>query len=232
MTHSPRGAKLGVIAGVLIVLACAWHFGVFEQVGEPRVLAHKLVGMGAWGWLAFILAYTVLQPFGVPGSIFLVAAPLIWPWQTAFALSMAGTMSASIVGFSFARFIARDWVSARIPARLRKYDAALERSAFQTVVVLRLIFWMSQMLHSFLGVSKVRFWTHFWGSLVGYVPTLFIVSYLGSELFDASGKLQPDAWPTLAGLLFTSLVIAALAWAWERRRLAGEPPPPHPGSPS
>jgi uncharacterized membrane protein YdjX (TVP38/TMEM64 family) len=111
--------------------------------------------LGAWGYIAFILAYTALQPFGVPGTIFVVAAPLIWPWPIAFALSMVGTC-ASVVGFSFARFVAKDWVSAHIPERLRKYDASLERNAFQTVVVLRLLFWMPQVLHSFFGVSKVR----------------------------------------------------------------------------
>lgn len=200
------------------MLAGAWYLGVFARVGEPRLLARTLVEMGPWGYVAFILAYTVLQPFGVPGTIFIVAAPLIWDWQTAFALSMLGTMSASVVGFSFARFVARDWVSTRIPARLRKYEDALQRNAFQTVVVLRLIFWMSQVVHSFFGVSKVGFWTHFWGSLVGYAPPLLLVSYLGAELFDASGKLQPRAWPILGTLFAASLVIAGLARAFSARR--------------
>ncbi len=192
-TRSTRGLKLGVVGLVLGMLLAAWHFGIFAHVSEPRELADALVAMGAWGYLAFIVAYTLLQPFGVPGSIFIVAAPLIWPWPTAFALSTIGTMSASVVGFSFARFVARDWVSARIPARLRSYDNALERRAFQTVVILRLIFWMPQALHSFFGVSKVGFWTHFWGSLIGYVPPLLPVSYLGASMFDASGRMQPAA---------------------------------------
>jgi len=213
--------RVGVVVLVLVVLAGAYHFGIFARVAEPKILAATLVGMGAWGYLAFILAYTVLQPFGVPGTIFVVAAPLIWPWQTAFALSMIGTMCASVVGFSFARFVAKDWVSARIPVRLRKYDASLAERAFPTVVVLRLILWMPQVLHGFFGVSKVGFWTHFWGSLIGYVPPLLLVSYLGGEMFDASGKMQPGAWPILAGLLIASLVIAALFRAYERRRLSG-----------
>lgn len=222
---SLRGARLAVIAVVLLMLAVAWKLGVFAHFANPRALGQTLVGMGGWGYVVFIVAYAALQPFGVPGTIFVVAAPLIWPWQTAFALSMAGTMSASVVGFSVARFVARDWVAARIPARLRKYDAALERSAFETVVVLRLIFWMPQVLHAFFGVSRVRFWTHFWGSLVGYVPPLLLVSYLGAEMFDASGKLQPAAWPAMAGLIAASLAIATLARAWARRRLPGQQDP-------
>jgi uncharacterized membrane protein YdjX (TVP38/TMEM64 family) len=212
--------KLAVIALVLSMLASAWYFGVFAWVAEPRALAHTLVELGAWGYVAFIVAYTVLQPFGVPGTVFVVAAPLIWPWQTAFALSMVGTMAASVVGFTFARFVARDWVSARVPQRLRKYEAALERNAFQTVMILRLILWMPQMLHAFLGVSKVGFWTHFWGSLIGYVPPLLLVSYLGAKMFDAAGNMQPAAWPIMGALLVASLTIAAFARARERRRFS------------
>jgi len=213
-------AKLGVVALVVLTLAGAYHFGIFARVAEPKVLAQTLVEMGAWGYLAFILTYAMLQPFGVPGTIFIVAAPLIWPWQPAFALSMIGTLCASVVGFSFARFVAKDWVEARIPERLRKYDDSLERSAFQTVAVLRLIFWMQPVLHSFFGISKVGFWTHFWGSFVGYVPPLLLVSYLGTRMFDATGTMQPGAWRILAGLIVASLLVAALVRVYERRRLA------------
>ncbi|MBL8918097.1 MAG: TVP38/TMEM64 family protein [Myxococcaceae bacterium] len=214
-----RWAKLGLLLVVGVTLAAAWRLGAFEQVAEPKTLARALVELGVWGYLAFIVAYAVLQPFGVPGTIFIVAAPLIWPWPIAFGLSMTGTMAASVIGFSFARFLARDWVSARIPARLRRYDEALERDAFTTVVLLRLVLWMPQVLHWFFGLSKVRFWTHFWGSVLGYVPPLLLVSYLGGELFDASGRVQTTGWPALAGLAAVSLAIAALTW-WRRRRTA------------
>jgi uncharacterized membrane protein YdjX (TVP38/TMEM64 family) len=215
-------AKIGVVVIVAAGLALAYRYGVFAQVSEPRRLVQALLAMGAWGYAAFIVAYTVLQPFGVPGTVFIVAAPLIWPWPVAFALSMIGTMCASIVGFSFARFVARDFISARIPARFRKYEQALERHAFRTVFLLRLIFWMPQVLHSFLGVSKVRFWTHFWGSLLGYVPPLLMVSYLGSEIFDASGNMQTRAWPMLAGLLVASLLLVAIFRRYDKRRGAPE----------
>src|SRR6187397_962555 len=108
--RSLRNVRLAVLALVLGILASAWYFGVFARFGAPRDLARTLVELGPWGYFAFVLAYTMLQPFGVPGTIFIVAAPLIWPWQIAFALSLLGTMSASVVGFSFARFVARDWV--------------------------------------------------------------------------------------------------------------------------
>jgi uncharacterized membrane protein YdjX (TVP38/TMEM64 family) len=221
--HAGRYARLGAVALVMVALAVAYEAGLLARFADPRSLSQSLVAMGAWGQVAFVLAYTVLQPFGVPGTVFIVAAPLIWPWETAFLLSMAGTMLASVVGFSFARFVARDWVSGRIPARLRKYDDALARSGFQTVVVLRLILWMPQVLHSFFGVSRVGFWTHFWGSFIGYIPPLLAVSYLGGEMFDGAGRMRPSAWPIMAGFTAASLAVAVLARAWERRRRLAPP---------
>ncbi len=183
-TGAPPTAKIAVLVGVVILLVLAWRLGVFESFREPAKLAHALVELGAWGYVSFVVAYAVLQPFGVPGTVFIFAAPLIWPWPVAFALSMTGTMAASVVGFSFARFVARDWVSRRIPPRFAKYEEALARRAFATVVGLRFVFWMPPMLHAFFGVSRVRFWTHFWGSLVGYVLPLLLVSVFGQKLFD------------------------------------------------
>lgn len=210
---SPRAVRWFVLAAVLTLLGLAWWGGVFALMAEPRTFARAVVDLGAWGYVAFVVSYTLLQPFGVPGTVFVVAAPLLWPWPTAFALSMIGTMAASVVGFSFARFLARDWVSARIPARFHRYDAALARHALRTVFVLRLIFWMPQALHGFLGVSRVSFRDHFWGSFLGYIPPLLMVSYFAAEVFDASGRLQPRAFSLLGALLAGSLV---LAW-WLRR---------------
>jgi len=37
-------------------------------------------------------------------------------------------------------------------------------------------------------------------------------------MFDASGQMQPGAWPILAGLFIASLLLAVLARACERCR--------------
>ena len=212
---TPRGwSKLALVAVVVTGLAVAYQAGVLERLQDPDRLRRTLVDLGPWGYLAFIVSYAALQPFGVPGTVFIMAAPLIWPWPVAFALSMAGTMAASVIGFSFSRFIARDWVSRRIPARFRRYDEALERRAFATVFVLRLVFWMPPLLHAFFGVSKVRFGTHFWGSLLGYVIPLFLVSFFGQKLFDMLRSAPPSVWIGVA----TTALVAVLATTWHRRR--------------
>jgi uncharacterized membrane protein YdjX (TVP38/TMEM64 family) len=216
---SPRAlrmSKVAAAAGVVVLLLLAWRYGVFAAFSDPKGLAARLVALGAWGYLAFIVAYALLQPFGLPGTVFIVAAPLIWPWPVAFALSLAGTKAASVVGFSFARFIAREAVVKNIPARFLEYDEALARRAFVTVFTLRLIFWMPPLLHAFFGVSKVRFGTHFWGSLVGYLIPLFLVSFFGQRLFDLARATPLWVWGALAGAL---VMVATTVLVLRRRRV-------------
>ena len=210
-----RNAKIAAIVLVVSGLGAARWMGVFERLREPERLARSLVDLGGWGYLAFVLAYAVLQPFGVPGTVFIIAAPLIWPWPVAFALSMTGTMAASVVGFSFARFVARDWVSSRIPKRFKKYEGALEHNAFLTVFVLRLLLWMPPLLHAFFGVSKVRQWTHFWASLAGYALPLFLVSFFGQRLFDLMRNAPVGAW---IGIALGLVAVASGVWIYRHYR--------------
>jgi uncharacterized membrane protein YdjX (TVP38/TMEM64 family) len=209
-----RRARIAAVVSAVTVVVVAQRLGLFDLTSDPARLKQALLDLGPWGYAAFLGAYTVFQPFGVPGTVFVVAAPLIWPFPIAFALSMAGTMSASVVGFSFARFVARDWVARMVPARFHAYDEALERRAFLTVFTLRLIFWMPPLLHAFFGVSRVRFSTHFWGSAAGYVLPLLATSYFGPRVFDLLRTVPPAAW---AGTAVAAVVIALVTWAVRRR---------------
>jgi len=207
-------AKIAAVVAALAIVVIAHRLGLFHLFADPPRVKQALVELGSWGYLAFLAAYTLLQPFGMPGTVFVVAAPLIWPWPIAFLLSMIGTMSASVVDFSFARCVARDWVAKVVPARFHAYDEALARRGFATVVTLRFVFWMPQMLHAFLGISRVPFWTHFWGSVVGYFVPLLVVSYFGPKAFDVLRALPPQAW---IGVAAGVALVAVLVWAIRRR---------------
>lgn len=210
---SRRYFKLGAVFAVVTLLVVAQRAGILHRLTDVATLKETMLGLGPWGYVAFVVAYTMFQPFGVPGTVFVIAASLIWPWPIAFALSMTGTMAASVVGFSFARFVARDWIATKIPARFRKYDEALEKRGFVTVVILRFIFWMPPLLHAALGISKVRFWSHFWGSFVGYLVPLFLMAFFGEKVLAWMKDAPIEVWIAIPVVL----VFIGFAW-WIRGR--------------
>ena len=209
--HLKIAAVLVVVAGIV----AAWRLGLFARLSDPAHAAREFAALGAWGQVAFVVAYALLQPFGVPGTLFVLVAPLIWPWPLAFVLSMLGTMAASVIGFSLARFLFRDWVTPRIPARIRAYDEALARRGFATVVTLRFILWMPPMLHAFFGVSQVPFWTHFWGSAVGYTVPLLATAYFGDRVFKLLGQVPLWGWSVAGSVAVVSVLTF---WLWRRPR--------------
>jgi uncharacterized membrane protein YdjX (TVP38/TMEM64 family) len=214
-----RRAKIALVLAAIALLVTAERTGVLAAFGEPAALRDWLVARGGWGQLAFVVAYALLQPFGVPGTVFVLVAPLLWPWPEAFALTMTGTMAASVIGFSFARFVARDWVSARIPARFRAYEDALQARGFVTVATLRFVLWMPPMLHAFFGVSRVPFWTHFWGSLVGYAPPLLAMAYFGERVFELLASVPAIVWLVVGAVLVAVAIVVTVVVMRRRRRL-------------
>lgn len=219
--------RVVAVTTVVVMLVVAHRTGVLGRFADPAGARQALIDLGPWGYVAFVGAFALLQPFALPGSVFVFAAPLVWPWPVAFALSMTGTMAASVVGFSFARFVARDLLAPRIPQRLRRYDDDLARHAFRTVFWLRLVLWMPQVLHAFLGVSRVPFWTHFWASLLGYALPLLAVSYFGERIVGLARAAAPSTWIAFAVAV---IALGALWMAWRRRRAVpdggGESVPP------
>lgn len=221
-TTAARVARVVLVAVVLVAAFVAVKSGLVARLAEPEALGREITALGVWGYVAFVVAFALLQPFGLPGTVFVFAAPLLWPWPVAFALSMTGTMAASVVGFSFARFVARDFVEKRIPARFRKYDEALAKRAFWTIVVLRFVFWMPPLLHAFFGVSKVRFWTHVWASFVGYFVPLLLVSYFGRKFVDLVSGLGPSGWATVAIVVVGLVIIVAVVRRLRRAARGGD----------
>lgn len=193
----------------LSVAACAWQFGIFDRVKDPAQFKTDLLALGPLGYVAFVALYTLLQPMGVPGTVFLLASTLIWPFPVAFTLSMIGTMGCTVAGFSFARFIAREWLSDKLPKRFSKYNDALERDGFRTVFILRFLFWMPPSLHFSFGVSKVPFWTHFAASFLAYLGPIFSVTYFGQQLLEFLRTLPLREIAKVAGF---AACLAVTAW--------------------
>lgn len=155
--------------------------GAFE---DPEGTVELIRAAGAWGAIAYVAAFALLQPLGISGHVFGLAAAVIWGGPEGFALALVGAVGSACVSFGYARYVAYDWVQARIPARVRKYEAWVVERGLLGVVVYRLLTFTMHPAQLLMGTLRVRFGTMVLGTTLGFAPAVAIDVFLGGELWS------------------------------------------------
>lgn len=215
------GLGLAVVAGVVV----AWAAGLFDWVTHERIHA-LLAESGAWGPIFYVLAFALLEPFGVPGAVFILPASLAWPTEVAVALSVLGATLAGVVAFALARSVVGSAVEHRLPLRVRRFTATAREHPLRSVIAVRLLFGLAAPAHWALALSGIRFVPFVLGSLVGFVPLMWLLVVFGRELIEWLER-QPDArvWP-IALAFALGAYLAYRAWFRRPPRSLREPPNP------
>ena len=199
-----------VLVALLVAAAVfAWQSNLYEQL-EPARLKAWLLGTGVWGPLVFVLVFSGLAGVGSPAFPFLITSVLVWPLWEAFLLNWAGAVGAGIVGYSFARYVGRDWVVAHMPARFAGLDARVGERALATVIFVRLMFFMAAPAHWALGLTRVGLGTFALGTAIGFLPWTILWTVLGGQAFHWLGRQPAEVWALIL------LAFVALAFLWHR----------------
>lgn len=179
-----RYAYWRFVIGFSIWLAMTALFlsGTFESFSIDGV-REFIEANGPLGPLAFIAIFAALQPWGFSAHILVITAGMMWPPVVAISLSLVGTMAATCTAYLFARHVGREWVQARLPERLRRYDDRLAQRGLRTVVILRLFCYTFAPLQFLFGVSSVRLSTVLLGSVIGLLPGVVIEVLMGAEIY-------------------------------------------------
>ena len=167
---------------LLIGAALALYLsGAFE---DPERTVELVRAAGALGAVAYVAAFALLQPLGISGHVFGLAAAVIWGGAGGFALALLGAVGSACVSFAYARYVAFEWVQSRIPARVRKYEAWVVERGLLGVVVYRLLTFTMHPAQLLMGTLRVRFGTMVLGTALGFAPAVAIDVFLGGELWS------------------------------------------------
>jgi uncharacterized membrane protein YdjX (TVP38/TMEM64 family) len=200
---------LSVLA--LALLFAAWKLGAFESFGSPEKVHALIDSWGVWAYVLWLGTFVVLMPFGIPAFMWVLPAGLLWPFWVAYPLSLLAVAGGSSVGFLFARYIAHDWVAARMPPRVRRLDEKFSANGLRSVILFRLVFMLGAPTHWLLGLSRIDYRTFVLGTVIGAMPAVALVAWFGQEVIHwAEVHAAPAAAITVA-------VVAGIILA--RRRL-------------
>ncbi|MBZ0271822.1 VTT domain-containing protein [bacterium] len=224
----PRGwpsRRVRLVAGFVLVAACvaatripavremlSWSW-IAARIGELNALFHRPYGVPL-----FVVISTILPLFQIPGLVMVILAAIVFDPVAAFAWGYLGALLGCLAPFYVSRYFLRDALRERLSSgRVSRVLDAVHGDAITSVIVLRIVFFMSPPLSWALGVTRIGDRDHFIGNALGLVPVVAAVQVTVRALKDVksvSDIFQPRM---IAFLVVAAVVVIVVAIA--KRRL-------------
>ncbi|UCD46638.1 MAG: TVP38/TMEM64 family protein [Deltaproteobacteria bacterium] len=176
---------LFIVAAVVIV-----RFTPVKGYLTREALGQVLESAGYWAPLLFILVYIVGICLFVPGTLLTTLGAAIFGAYWGFLYVWVGAMIGASAAFWIGRTLGREFAASLIGDRLKKYDEAIERNGFATVLYLRLIYFPFTPMNFGMGLTRVRFLDYLFGTGLGIIVGTFIFTFFVGTVRDvwASGN--------------------------------------------
>lgn len=187
-----------IVVGVLLV-----RYSPLGRYLTPDTLAGLLNSAGWWAPVFYIAVYAAGVCLFVPGTLLTGLGAAIFGPYWGFLWVWVGAMIGASGSFFMGRTLGREFAAAIIGDRLKRYDAAIERNGFATVLYLRLVYFPFTPLNFGMGLTRVRFADYLAGTGLGIVVGTFIFTFLIGTL---KGVWLSGHWgELLSGRVFFSI---------------------------
>lgn len=201
---------LGLVLGIGLVL-------VYRDRFDPAAIQAWLTSAGALGPLLFMALYAVATVLFLPGSVLTLAGGALFGplWGTLYNLT--GATLGALLAFLVARYLAADWVQARLAGRLGRLIRGVEAEGWRFVAFARLVpLFPFNLLNYGLGLTRIPLLQYLIASALCMLPAAFAYTYLGhvgrEALAGEAGLVQKGllALGLLAAVAFLPRLIARL----------------------
>lgn len=178
---SGRRNTAWVKALILVFFIVAAIFAVRFTPIQHYLTAEALEGFldvaGLWAPLVYILLYAAGVSLFLPGTLLTGLGAAIFGPYWGFLYVWFGAMAGASAAFFIGRTLGREFAASLIGDRLKKYDDAIERNGFATVLYLRLVYFPFTPMNFGMGLTKVRFRDYVAGTGLGIIVGTFIFTF-------------------------------------------------------
>ena len=169
--------KATVLLVFLVSAIVVARFTPLREYLTTEKLALFLETAGPWAPAAYIGTYAAGVCLFLPGTFLTVVGAAIFGPYFGFLYVWLGAMLGASLTFFIGRYLGRDFAASLIGDRLSKYDEAIERNGFATVLYLRLAYFPFTPMNFGMGLTRVRFWDYFFGTALGIIVGTFIFTF-------------------------------------------------------
>lgn len=179
-TDEKKKSALVKVSVLVLFIAAAIYLVRFSPV--RRYLTIEQLGLfldsaGIWAPLLFVFLYAAGVCLFLPGTLLTALGAAIFGPYRGFLYVWLGAMFGASLAFLIGRYLGRDFAASIVGSRLKRYDDAIGRNGFATVLYLRLIYFPFTPMNFGMGLTKVRFWDYFAGTALGIMVGTFIFTF-------------------------------------------------------
>jgi len=186
--NNKKGGPLLKMALLAMFIAAAIYlvrFSPARQYLTAQQLGLFLESVGLWAPLLFVVIYVVGVCLFLPGTLLTAMGAALFGPYWGFLYVWTGAMIGAGFAFLIGRYLGRDFAASLVGDRLKRFDDAIERNGFATVLYLRLMYFPFTPMNFGMGLTKVRFWDYLAGTALGILVGTFIFTFFVGTLRDA-----------------------------------------------
>jgi uncharacterized membrane protein YdjX (TVP38/TMEM64 family) len=186
-TTSPKKASLSrllifilLVAGLFIVVRV---FNLQEYFREDR-LRQFIAAWGMWGPLIYLLVWTIAPSLFLPGLPITIAGGILFGPVWGIIYTAFGATAGASLAFLVARYLARDWVGAKLSgSKLARLDEKVAQQGWKIVAFTRLIPFIPFFLLNYaFGLTRISFWPYAIATFFGMLPWTIAFILVSSNL--------------------------------------------------
>ncbi|MCF8061435.1 MAG: TVP38/TMEM64 family protein [Deltaproteobacteria bacterium] len=177
-----RSKKRGVLKALvfvafIIVAIYVMRFTPVKDFLTADALGRFLDSAGIWAPIAYMVVYAVGVCLFLPGTLLTGLGAALFGAYWGFIYVWIGAMLGASAAFWIGRTLGRDFAASLVGDKLKKYDDAIGRNGFATVLYLRLIYFPFTPMNFGMGITKVRFRDYFFGTGLGIIVGTFVFTF-------------------------------------------------------
>lgn len=180
--HSQNGRqkamiKAGIFVAFIVGAIVLIRYTPIKDYLTAEDLGRFLESAGLWAPIVYIVIYSVGVCLFLPGTLLTGLGAAIFGAYWGFLYVWIGAMFGASAAFFIGRTLGRDFAASLIGDRLKKYDDAIARNGFATVLYLRLIYFPFTPMNFGMGLTKVHFKDYLFGTGIGIIVGTFIFTF-------------------------------------------------------
>ena len=191
----PQSRKKAIMKAAFLLFfiaaaICLVRYTPIKDYLAAEALSGFLETAGFWAPLIFVFIYSAGVCLFLPGTLLTGLGAAIFGAYWGFVYVWFGAMVGSSAAFWIGRTLGREFAASLIGNRLQKYDDAVERNGFATVLYLRLVYFPFTPMNFGMGLTKVHFRDYIFGTGLGIIVGTFIFTFFIGTLKEvwASGN--------------------------------------------